>query len=210
MITCTATTSSTVLTILGLDINIKIDGEVMTVGTLGKGKQTNKLRKSDYGFNFWKFLVYTVWNLVAVFLGSVISLAIALIVYALKLESLTAFNFSIALQAVMYDWLYDDVFIAILTLGTALIITYIVSFRRESDEYFGDFSKVVDWIVVACVVLCFIMIAFEVIYALHSSETNVGNLTAYNAVEIIALLVCSFLQSFSHPEYYMSPKQISR
>jgi hypothetical protein len=209
VIAYTATKSGTALTIFGSGINIKIDGEVMAVGTLGKGKQTNKLRNSGYGFNFWKFLVYTLWNLAAVFLGSVISLAIALIVYVLKLESLAAFNFTIALQAVMYDWLYDDVFIAILTLGTALVITYIVSFRRESDEYFGTFSKVVDWVVVTCVVLCFIMIALEIIYALHSSDTTVGNLTVYNAVEIIALLVCGFLQSFSHPEYYMSPKQIT-
>lgn len=192
--------------------NFLIDGEAMAVGFLKKDKQSNKLRMSDYGFNLWKFLWYTVCNIAAVLLGSIATLAIALIVYAINLEDLTSFALSSALHNVVYDWLYDDVFVAILTLGAVLVISYIVSFRRDSDEYFGTFSKVVDFLAVVCVILCFLIIGLEIIYAWHMSRSNgatIGNLLFYNIVEIVSLLVCGFLQSFSHPEYYMSPPQNS-
>lgn len=192
--------------------NFLIDGEAMAVGFLKKDKQSNKLRMSDYGFNLWKFLWYTICNIGAVLLGSIATLAIALIVYAINLQDLTSFDFSSAFHNVVYDWLYDDVFVAILTLGAVLVISYIVSFRRDSDEYFGAFSKVVDCLAVVCVLLCFLIIGLEIIYAWHMSHSNggtIGNLLFYNIVEIASLLVCGFLQSFSHPEYYMSPPQNS-
>ena len=187
------------------------DGEAVVVGTLEKEKHTNKLKMSDYGFNICKFFSYVLCNIVAVLLGSVATLSIALVVHATNVDSLANFIFSSVLDSVIYDWLYDDVFVAILTLGSVLVITYIVSFRRETDRYLGRFSKLVDWLTVTCVVLCFIIIGLEIVYVshtLHSNSAEIGNLKLYNIVEIVALLVCGFLQTFSHPEYYMSPPQI--
>ena len=165
---------------------------------------------SSYGLNWGKFLWYAAKNAIALILGSVFSFIIPIVVYALRSPSITEFTFDSAFNAVFYDWLYDDVFISILTLGITLVITYIWSFRREAEEYLGEvFTKIVNSLIVICLLLCFSMLILEIIFVWHNNGTNIGQLTFYTCVETVALVICCFLQNFSHPEYYMSLPQIN-
>ena len=173
-----------------------------------KKKVKNASRMSGYGFNLVKFLLYAVKNAVALILGSIFSFIVPIVVYSLKLQSISDFSFKSAFEAVFYNWLYDDVFISILTLGITLVIVYIWSFKREAEEYLGDFfKKGVNALIVVCLLLCFLMLVLEIIYVWHDNGTNIGQLIFYSIVETVALVVCCFLQNFSHPEYYMSLPQ---
>lgn len=177
-----------------------------------KDKSINRVEKeiSKFDFNFGKFIFYSACNVGAIFLGSLATLAVALVVYAINLKDLASFDIYMALKSVGYDWLYNDVLASVLTLSAALVITYIVSFRKEAEEYLGGFSVVVSCLAAICVLLCFFMIALEIIYALYVSNNNgvnIGSLSVYNVIGMVSLLVCGFLQTFSHPEYYMSPRQ---
>lgn len=173
-----------------------------------KRKVKTASKVSGYGLNPVKFLCYAAKNACALILGSIFSFIIPIVVYTLKLSSINDFVFKSAFDAVFYDWLYDDVFISILTLGITLVITYIWSFRREAEEYLGKFfKKVVNALSVSCLLLCFLMLVLEIIYVWHDTGTDIGQLTFYSRVEIIALVICCFLQNFSHPEYYMSLPQ---
>lgn len=171
-------------------------------------KKRSKARTRNYSFNKAKFLLHTLWNVLAVLLGSVSTLIISVIVFAM--QNLSDFHFVDALQNGVYDWFYDDVFAAILTLSVVLVLTYIVSFRRSSDEYLGKLSKFVDCLAGLCVVLCLVIMALEIIYSwnrINETGSNIGNLPFYNIIGIVSLVVCGFLQSFSHPEYFMAPPQ---
>lgn len=167
---------------------------------------------SNYSLNLGKFLYHLGYNILAIILGSIATIAITIIVHAINVPKLSDFDFASTFNSVLYDWLYTDVFVAILTLSAVLVITYMVSFKKESKEYLGFFSYFVSWLAVVCVILCFLIIGLEIVYISHAtygSETNIGNLDFYNIIEGISLSICCFLQTFSHPEYYMSPLQNS-
>ena len=173
-------------------------------------KRKAKIKSSVNGYCLTpvKFACYAAKNAFALVLGSIFSFIIPIVVYTLKLTSITEFTFIDAFENVFYGWLYDDVFISILTLGITLVITYIWSFKREAEGYLGEsLRKVVNTLVVVCLLLCFLMLVLEIIYVWHNNGTNIGQLIFYTRVETMALVVCCFLQNFSHPEYYMSPSQ---
>lgn len=165
-------------------------------------------RMSSYGFNVVKFLLYAAKNAFALILGSIFSFVVPIVKCALEVPNLSDFTFKSAFDTVFYDWLYDDLFISIFTLGITLVIIYIWSFKREAEEYLGDFfKKVVNALIVFCLFLCLSMLILEIIYVWHDNGTNIGQLAFYSRVEVITLVVCCFLQNFSHPEYYMSLPQ---